>query len=137
MRGANLEANLLVRDALVGAGAPVGLALDLLADGFKLGEDLARAVEELSPLHRGLVVVGRVLVRRVHELKHERAPGADVGAAREKIPPDERLEHGGLARGLRAHDRNLGELQVAADVIHARLREDVLELVDEGDEAIP
>ena len=51
--------------------------------------------------------------------------------------PDERLEHGGLPGGLRPHDRNLGELQVAADILHARLREDVLELVDQRDEAVP
>ena len=137
VRGANLEADLLVRDAFVVAGAPVGFALDLFADGFKLGEDLVWAVEELAPLHRRLVVVARVMVRRVHELEHERAARADVGAARQEIAADERLEHGGLPGGLRAHDRNLRELQVAADILHARLREDILELVDQGDEAVP
>ena len=137
VRGANLEADLLVRDAFVVAGAPVGFALDLFAYGFKLGEDLVRAVEELAPLHRRLVVVARVMVRRVHQLEHERAARADVGAARQEIAPDERFEHGGLSGGLRPHDGNLRELQVAADILHARLREDVLELVDQGDEAVP
>ena len=48
-------------------------------------------------------------------------------------PADEVLEHGGLSRRLPADDRDLRQVY---DHGHTELREDVLDLVDEGDEGL-
>ena len=134
---AYLESYLFIADALVAADPAVGLELNLLADGLEVGEDLAGAVEELAPLRgRGVVVIA-VMERRVHKLKHERAAGADLRAARKEVTADERLEHGGLAARLRADDGDLRKLEIPAERLDARLAEDVLQPVDEGDEAVP
>ena len=145
VRGAYLEANLLVGHALVRPRPSVGLALDLLPDSLEVGEYLPRPVQELAPLRRWtqtssapLMVMhgGRLVERRVHELKHQRAARAYLGAAREEIATHEGFEHRGLAAGLTADDRYLRKLEVATDVLDASLREDVLQFVYEGHEAV-
>ena len=136
VRGTDLEADLLLAHALVRPDPAVRLRLDLLAHSLEVGEDLAGAVEELAPLRGGRVVVIAVVVRRVHELQHERAPGADLRSAGQEVAPHERLEDGGLTARLRTDDGDLRELQIPAHRVHARLTEDVLQLVHERHEAV-
>lgn len=84
-------------------------------------------MQELAPL---VVVDGRGAQRLVHELEHERAARADVGAAREEVAADERLEDAGLAAALAADDRDLRQVDGG---VAPQLREDVLQLVDDRD----
>ena len=49
-------------------------------DGVKVGEEFARAVEELAPLEGPPRTGGRV-----HQLQHQRAAGADVRAAGQEV----------------------------------------------------
>ena len=52
VRAADLEADGLVGDALVGARQALRLGQDLATDAVKVVEALARAVQELAPLGR-------------------------------------------------------------------------------------
>lgn len=84
-------------------------------------------MQELAPLV--LVGVGWAS-RLVHELEDERAARADVGAAREEVAADERLEDARLAAALAADDGHLRQVDGGAA---PQLREDVLQLVDDRD----
>lgn len=101
--------------------------LDLASDIPKVVEAAAREVQELAPLV-GLGVRGPP--RLVHELEHERAARADVGAPREEVAADEGLEDAGLAAALAPHHGHLRQVDRGAA---PQLREDVLQLVDDRD----
>lgn len=88
-------------------------------------------MQELAPLV-GVDACGAL--RLVHELEHEGAARADVGAAREEVAADERLEDAGLAAALAADDRDLRQVDGGAA---PQLREDVLQLVDDRDHRRP
>ena len=47
-----------------------------------------------------------------HHLQDQGPAGADVGAARQEVTADERLQDAALAAGLAADDRHLGQLQL-------------------------
>ncbi len=59
VRAANLQADGLVRDALVGARKALRLGHDLSADAVKVVEALARAVQKLAPLWRAAARAAR------------------------------------------------------------------------------
>jgi hypothetical protein len=105
--------------------------LDLTPDFSKVVEAAAREVQELAPLI-GLGVCGSP--RLVHELQHEGAARADVGAPREEVPAHERLEDAGLAAALAPHHGHLRQVDRGAA---PQLREDVLQLVDNRDHRRP
>lgn len=88
-------------------------------------------MQELAPLI-GLGV--RWSPRLVHELEHEGAARADVGAPREEVAADERLEDAGLAAALAPHDGHLRQVDRGAA---PQLREDILQLVDDRDHRRP
>jgi hypothetical protein len=88
-------------------------------------------VQELAPLI-GLCVGGAA--RLVHELEHEGAARADVGAPREEVAADERLEDAGLAAALAPDHGHLRQVDRGAA---PQLREDVLQLVDDWDHRGP
>ena len=78
--------------------------LDLASDVGELVEAAAGVVQELAPLVP-LGIGGAA--RLVHELEHERAARADVGAAWEEVAANERLEDARLAAALAAGDGHL------------------------------
>lgn len=105
--------------------------LDLASNIAEVVEATPREVEELAPLI-GLGVGGPA--RLVHELEHEGAARADVGAPREEVAADERLEDAGLAAALAPDHGHLRQVDRGAA---PQLREDVLQLVDDRDHRGP
>jgi hypothetical protein len=78
-------------------------------------EAAAREVQELAPL----VLLGmRGAARLVHELEHQGSARADVGAPRNEIAADERLNDAGLAAALAPHE--YGVVQGSGVDGHAR-----------------
>jgi hypothetical protein len=105
--------------------------LDFASDFAEVVEAAAREVQELSPL----VLLGiHGAPRLVHELEHQRPARADVGAPREEVAANERLEDAGLAAALAPHHGHLRQVDRGAA---PQLREDVLQLVDDRDHRRP
>lgn len=112
----NLEVDGLSDDALVVAGDPGGLVLDLSLDVGKIVESSVRNVVELCPLgasrdsRRSIGVEGRIwrviVFGNVDELEDQRPPGADAAASGQKVAADDVFENGGFASGL-GSDNNL------------------------------
>lgn len=105
--------------------------LDLASNFAEVVEATPREVEELAPLI-GLGVGGPA--RLVHELEHEWAARADVGAPREEVAANESLEDAGLAAALAPDHGHLRQVDRGAA---PQLREDVLQLVDDRDHRGP
>ena len=100
VRRHDLQPDRHVRDAFVPSSPARRLRFDLRFHGLKIGEPPARAVQEFSPL--GPIFIPALVT--VHgrpgpdELQDERAPRADVRAARQEVAADlmkRREERGG------------------------------------------
>jgi hypothetical protein len=112
MGGEDLEIYGLAVDALVAAGDPRRLVLDLALDVAEVGKPPVRDVVKFGPFIPARFV--RVAVGAhgvllfipgdVDELENERSPGDDAAAAGKEISADDVLEHRRLARRLGADD---------------------------------
>ena len=108
-----------VRNVLQVAGNFVRAAVNLLSDLLEIVELIAFLVHELT------VRLASVLLRCCHthrlsgcvksaQAEHKRASGDDSGSSGQEIAAHDRLNHGGLARGLRAHGHNDRQLDAVA-----------------------
>lgn len=112
MGGEDLEVYGLAVDALVAAGDPRRLVLDLALDVAEIGKPPVGDVVKFGPFISARFV--RVTVRAhgvllfisgdVDQLENERSPGDDAAAAGKEISADNVLEHRRLARRLGADD---------------------------------
>lgn len=103
--------------------------LNLPSNVGEIVEALARDVKELAVLLIGAISAALSL----QELEHEGAARADFRAAGQEVAADKGLEHTGLAATLAADDGDLRELDGR---LGTELREDVLELVHNGDHRV-